>query len=87
MMLQALWVAEILAAVVVMVTKVVMAVILLEVETWVAVEAAVEGDIKRTLSISLTLLAGKQHYNYFSIMLSIYNFKIVLFKFMAIAKF
>lgn len=45
--------AEIPAAVVDMVTKVVTAVILLEVETWVAAavvgEAAVEGDIKKAI--------------------------------------
>lgn len=69
------------AAAVDMVTKVVTAVILSEVETWVvavvAEEAAAEGDIKKTLSIPLTLLAGKQNHDYFSVTLSICYFKTI----------
>lgn len=66
-------------------TKVVTVVILSEVETWVVAvvveEAAVEGDIKKiALRISLTLLAGKQNYNYFSIILSIRYFKTIYLK-------
>lgn len=59
------------AAVADTVTKVVTVVILSEVETWVVAavveEAVAEGDIKKILSISLTLLAGKQNRNYFNI--------------------
>lgn len=69
------------AAAVDTVTKVVTVVILSEVETWVvavvAEEAAAEGDIKKTLSIPLTLLAGKQNHDYFSVTLSICYFKTI----------
>lgn len=69
------------AAAVDTVTKVVTAVILSEVETWVvavvAEEAAAEGDIKKTLSIPLTFLAGKQNHDYFSVTLSICYFKTI----------
>jgi len=81
MILQVLWVAEIPAAAVDTVIKVVTAVILSEVETWVAAvvveEAAVEEDIKKNIEHIADLLAGKQNYNYFSVTLSICYFKTV----------